>query len=602
MQKEISQFLEKLNVTYAKLHSAYENAFWVSYMGDHSFNERMKESLAKRDAFRSNADLYAQVKHYLPLASKKLHERLSLWKLFFEKYQMPKSVMELKKEIDALEAKLLKERSTRKEGYRDPVTQKFITASKVRMSMMIRTERDETVRKAVFEGLESLATLHLDGYLALVALRNRFAQTLGFEDFYAYKLQTEEGMKKRDLFKLFDEIYQKTKYAFRDIRALEKKMPGLRKPWNFGFMMVGDFTREEDPYYPFDEALDRWGRSFSAIGVNYQKGVLQLDLLDRKGKYNNGFCHWPKIVHLKQGKLQTGSSNFTCNVAYGQIGSGAEGMHTLFHEGGHAAHLLNSIQQDACINTEYPPASTAWAETQSMFLDTMFSSIEWKTRYAKNKEGATYPFDLYVRKVEKTGTIIPLNMMGIHEVMEFERLVYSAKNLTQEKLIDLAKKAYKKFFDRSEDSVSMLDVPHIYSWETACSYHGYGLAELALAQWRTYFYERDGYIVDNPKVGKGLAAVWRLGFSKTFPEMVKIATGKKLAAKSYVDAATLSVPKRITLMRKRIERMEKVKKYIHPINLNATIRMVHGKEVIADSKKGFEKMAEKYAQWLNTKK
>jgi hypothetical protein len=39
---------------------------------------------------------------------------------------------------------------------------------------------------------------------------------------------------------------------------------------------------------------------------------------------------------------------------------------------------------EICLNTEYPPASTAWDETQSMFLDTMFDSIEWRTRYAKN--------------------------------------------------------------------------------------------------------------------------------------------------------------------------------------------------------------------------
>ena len=68
----------------------------------------------------------------------------------------------------------------------------------------------------------------------------------------------------------------------------------------------------------------------------------------------------------------------------GQVGSGYNTGNTLFHEGGHAAHFLGMDERDVCLNTEYPAMSTAWAETQSMFLDTLFSSIEWKKRYAKN--------------------------------------------------------------------------------------------------------------------------------------------------------------------------------------------------------------------------
>ncbi len=445
---------------------------------------------------------------------------------------------------------------------------------------------------------ETLAGDCVDDYVELVALRNAFAKKLGFEDFYAYKLQSEEGMKKADLFKLFDEIYDKTKYAFADIRNLEKTMKGLRKPWNFGYMLAGDFTKEEDPYYIFDDALMRWGRSFAALGIDYRGANLQLDLLDREGKYSNGFCHYPELVHQVNGVMHTGSSNFTCNVVYGQVGSGVQGMHTLFHEGGHAADRVNSIQTEACINTEYPPASTAWAETQSMFLDTLYSSIEWRMRYAKNAQGESYPFDLFKRRIEKLGIVAPLSIMGIHDVMEFERRVYESKNLTSEKVLKLAKTCYKKFFDRSEDSLTMLGVPHIYAFESACSYHGYGLAELALAQWRQYFYDKYGYVVDNKNVGKEMMNVWKLGSSKTFPECVKMATGKKLSSAAFIKSVTMSVPRRIALAKNRLERMKKVKEYANPVSLNATIKMVHGKKIITTNKKSFEDMATTYKKWL----
>jgi hypothetical protein len=260
------------------------------------------------------------------------------------------------------------------------------------------------------------------------------------------------------------------------------------------------------------------------------------------------------------------------------------------------------MQPDACINTEYPPASTAWAETQSMFLDTMFSSIEWRTRYATNKQGQAYPFDLFKRRTEKLGLLAPLGMMGIHDVMEFERRVYEAKNLTSDAVLKIARQAHRKFFDRSEDSISMMNVPHIFSWENACSYHGYGLAELALAQWREYFYEKYGFIVDNPRVGKEMTSMWKLGSSKTFPECVRIATGKKLSPVAFIKNATRSVPARLALAKKRLARMEKVKSFNRSVDLNASIRMVHGKKVIADNKKSFEAMAGTYAKWLGTQK
>jgi oligoendopeptidase F len=411
---------------------------------------------------------------------------------------------------------------------------------------------------------------------------------------------TEEGMTKQEIFGLFDEIFKKTKYAFKNIRRLEKeKMPRLRKPWNYGYMLAGDFTKEEDPYYQFDDAVLMWGKSFAALGIDFQGGTLQLDLLDRPGKYPNGFCHYPEVVQFKNGKRIPGKSNFTANTVYGQIGAGSVGAHTLFHEGGHAADRLNCQTQDVCINTEYPPASTGWAETQSMFIDTLWSSIEWRTRYARNSSGQTYPFDLFERMARKLNITSPLSMMGIIFVMNFERKIYEAKKLDRKKVLEIAKWAYRKYDDMSAESVVALYIPHIYSFESACSYHGYGLAELSLTQWRKYFYDKYGYIVDNPNIGKEMAKVWSIGSSKTYKEFVKLATNKPISAKPFIDEVTMSASAIINRARKRLKRMEKVRKFSGKINLNAKIRLVHGKQVVADNSKSFENMTEKYRNWLH---
>ena len=598
----VSKLLVFLNAQYAKLHREYENYFWLSYMGDQTVTKAMNEALAKRDAFRADANLYSTVCEACKKAKGSSKKKLATWKLFFEKFQTPPALLVLKKTIAELESKIRTLHATQKEGYTDPKTGTFVEASSVKMRTMMRTHPDEPIRKACFEAKEKLSLSALMDYVTLIGLRNEYARGLGFEDFYAYKISTDEGMTKAELFSLFGDIYEKTKYAFDDIRKMEEKMPGLRKPWNFGYMISGDFTKEEDPYFQFDDALLAWGRSFSALGIDYRGGKLTLDLLDRKGKWNNGFCHYPDIIHYKNGKRTPASSNFTCNVVFGQVGSGAQGLNTLFHEGGHAADRLNSIQTESCLNTEYPPASTAWAETHSMFLDTVSSSIEWKTRYAKNEKGEVYPFDLYERKVRKIHPLIATDLMGIIFVSDYEREIYETVDLNEEKVLEIAKRMFAKYFDRSEESVYVLSVPHIYSSDSSAAYHGYGLAELSLSQWREYFYNKYGYIVDNREVGKEMTEVWKLGSSKTFKEFVKIATSKPLTADAYIRSVTKSLHDMITDAKRKMLIMEKVPEYTKPVQLNAKIQMVHGTKMICDNKKSFEEMAERYGKWLRTQK
>ncbi len=587
-------FLEYLNATYSDLHTKYESLFWVSYMYDHTVDVKKDKAMNARDAFRANADLLAQVQEYKKTAKGVIKERLSYWKHFFELYQTPPQALVLKDQIAILESKIQKIRADRKQGYIDPKTKKFIEKSVNEIKNLSVTADDESVRKACFDALQSMSAPLLDDFVALIKLRNEYANLLGHEDFYAYKLAVEEGMTKKELFAIFDTIYDQTKYGFKEIRTLEKTKKGLRKPWNFGYMMAGSFTKEEDPHYPFEEALDRWGRSFRALGIDFKGGTLTLDLLERKGKYNNGFCHWPQLVSYKGEKRIPGVSNFTCNVSLGQSGQEMQGSHTLFHEGGHAAHMLGSEMKDVCVNHEYAPMSTAWAETQSMFLDTVYSSIEWRIRYAKTLDGTSYPFELFQRKTKALHPVTPLRMMSIMMVMYFEKALYEEKNINIEKVRTIAKKVFLKYSDRSETSLSLLEIPHIYAWESACSYQGYGLAELALSQWREYFYKKYGYIVDNPNVGKEMARVWKLGASKTFPELVKIATGKKLTPVAYIRAVTGSISQKVSQAKKRIQDMEKIKSYTKEITFDATIRMVDGKKEIANNKKGFKHMSDVY--------
>ncbi len=602
-----TKLLSYLNTEYAKLHGAYEDAFWLSYMGDHSVDARMNKALAARDAFRANQALKIAVDSMAKRSSGDTKARLGIWSRFFGLFQAPAHALAIREQANALEAKIAKTRTTRKEGYIDPASKKFVEASENKMRFMMRSHADENVRKACFDALEKLPLDTIDDYIETIRLRNEFARALGHDDFYAYKARIDENMTKKELFSIFEKIYDKTKYAFKDIHALEKRFekegkPGLRKPWNFAYMMTGSFIKEEDRYFRFEDVLSRWGRSFDSLGVGFKGGSVSFDLLGRKGKYNNGFCHYPRLVSFENGKRRPGTSNVSSNAIPGQPGSGMRELEVVFHEAGHAADRLNSMQPDACINHEYPPSTVSWAETHSMFMDSISGSVEWRVRYAKDENGGPYPFGLFERKARAIHPVRPLSLMYHIFVVFFEKEVYECKNLTKDKLIEIAKRLHKKYIDRSVDSISILCLPHLYAWESSAYYHGYGLAELAVHQWRAYFFKKYGYIVDNPKVGKEMTKIWSYASLYPAKKLVRMATGKKLSADSFIKNVTSSLPDIISAAKKKIARLESVPMCNGPIDLDGKISMVHGKKLVADNSKSFEDMDMKYRRWLGRQK
>ena len=588
----------KLNREYVRLHTQYEGFYWRFNMGEHTVEEALLRADEALQGFHTNT-LYAEaVEQALTTASVNQTERLHYWQRFFKVNSSSEAASKILRQIVKLEQKINTKLATRREGYLDPATKKFVAASRLQMTMIRSTNADEQLRKACFEALEALPEVVLTDYAKLVHLRNAYAHTLGYEDFYAYKLDTQEQLTKAEVFGLFAQVHEGTKNVFENIKKLEEDIPRLRKPWNQLYHLSASGTQALEKYLPFEHAVPNWLDSFGRLGIGFAGGTLTLDLVERSGKLANGFCHWPTPVHYKNDKRQPEAANFTSNITPGQSGASLEAYKTLFHEGGHAAHYLNNNSSEVCMNIEHAPASAAWAETQSMFIDTMMQGGEWLLTYGKGRGGEQLQLEEYASILEQAPIHTSLFMNKISATAEFEKCVYELKVATPKKIKHLARAMTKKYYNFSTPSHFLLNTPHLYRFEWSGSYHGYGLAALAVAQWREYFHQKYGYIVDNKQIGKEMKAVWQLGSQKSFAQFVKMATRKKLTAQAYIKAATQPPKATISAAKKRLAKQPKQGKVVTAVA--ADIKLVHGPTTIATNKQGNEAMCKRYAHWYQT--
>jgi Zn-dependent oligopeptidase len=326
------------------------------------------------------------------------------------------------------------------------------------------------------------------------------------------------------------------------------------------------------------------------MGVRYHGATLQLDLLDRAGKYENGFCHAPIVPYRrKDGSRIKAQVNFTSNAVPGQRGSGHRAAETLFHEGGHAAHFSNVLMGAPCFSQEFAPSSAAMAETQSMFFDSLLGDADWMTRYAE------VPWPVIERVTRETQPLKATALRNLLVVAFAERALYELPDA------ELSADRVHETFVEIERRLTLLDrcprptlaVPHLLDSDSSAIYHGYILAEAAVSATRVAFVERDGHLVDNPKIGPDLAATyWRPGNSIRFVDFISKLTGKPYSVDALVAEVTQTAEEAIAEQRRRIDRLADVPVVRGPVSLEATISVVHGATTIASTKgRAFEDAA-----------
>jgi len=594
-----ASLISSLNTQYEKYHLDFENQFWGTKMALKSGStEELSATKSAYEAFLGDANNLAAVRARLAAGGLSEEEAgvLAIMEKTFKCYiiEDPKA-KELKEKLNTLEAELSAARNTMTLGYKDPTTGEFVKASSVALRDKMRVVDDEAMRRACFEGMRAIGPFVAERFLEIVKLRNQLARIQGYVDFYDLKVSQAEGFGKARLFEIMDDLEARSRpimVAARERLAAEKGESALL-PYNMGWSLAGDTEKAMDPYFPFEEAVDVWARTFAALGINYRGSTMTLDLCDRAGKYSNGFCHWPQPAWRKaDGTWVPAKTNFTSLASPSQVGSGKTALVTLLHEGGHAAHFSNILQASPFFSQERAPMSVAYAENQSMVLDAMAGDAAWLARYALDREGKPMPWSVIQDHMTATQPYSVFQLRGMLAVPYFEKALYEMPEdqLTVEALTALADKT-EHLVQGGLGGRPLLSVPHILADEASCYYHGYVLAEMSVHQTRAHFFQKyAGKFVDNPAVGKDLADVyWAPGNGAAFLDLVQKLTGKPLAADAWVHE--LERPLDQVLREEKIEYEAAaaagpaIKPGQEP-DLGMRVILAHGDEVISDSLEG----------------
>lgn len=608
--------LDDLNHGYERVHTAKEDAFWRAYMGtgddpDAARKELDEKEIAWQGFLRDPAKL-ARVEKELADAKGALaagsEERVALegWRATFAAHVIPSaSARALADEIVEAEGRLARERAalqlTCDDGGGTPRP-----ASSVELGVKLASDPNEVVRRSAWEGLRSIEPHVLArGFLDVVRLRNRLGRELGGADYYDWKVKRVEGLSKAEVFAWLDELEARTRDAARrGLDALRAKHGARVTPWNARFLASGDVSNEQDPYFPFEKALERWGTSFSALGIRYRGAELVLDLVDRKGKYENGFMHGPVPAWREHGTLRPARIQFTANAIPGLVGAGRRATDTLFHEGGHAAHFANIDMPAPCFAQEYAPSSVAFAETQSMFLESLLRDADWQTLHARDLAGNALPDALVEKAIERTQPLAAWGLRGMLAICFAERALYELdeRELTAERVLAELRRVEREllFLDDGAPRPT-LSVPHLLSGESSAYYHGYVLAEIAVEETREHFEGRDGHLDGNARIGPDLErAYWRPGNSLSFGALIERLTGRPLSARALAERVNRTVDAALDEARAAIRAGRARGPGSGGVRLDAKLRVVDGRETIAEARTDgeFEAACRAFETWI----
>ena len=388
--------------------------------------------------------------------------------------------------------------------------------TKVDITKILQTEENQDIRRKAYEAKIKGGDLIAEDLIELVKMRNEYAKTKGFDNYFDYMIKEEYDVEPEFLDKLISDVYSKAQSKIKLLqnkrqKELKEKF-GVEdlKAYHYGLLLDSDPEKKVNEILLNNNIEDISKKTYAGMGYDIdalqKEGRITLDLYPRKGKNTHGFC-----FGIEAGKDSRILANLMNNV---------NSLDTLNHELGHCMYDLG-LSLDLPF-VDRAPSSSAVTEAVAM----MMGDIMKKEDVLKE----IIPNDLLQKFKESLKNDEANFVSRSLEIIDFERELY--KNPEQNPA-ELWAKMRGKYLNRFEEADNeWATIPHYLTHPGY--YQNYFRATLMKAQIYNHLHKVLGNITENKKTAEYMDKnIFSIGASVEEYDLIKQLTGKEFGVDDF---------------------------------------------------------------------
>lgn len=391
--------------------------------------------------------------------------------------------------------------------------------SKADIAKVLETEKDVEIRKKNYEANIKSGDVIADDLVDLVKMRNEFAKTKGYKNFFEYNLKEAYDVDADYLQKLLDDVYDNAYDMNQKLQAENKKELAEEygisekdlKQYHYGLLLKNNPAKAvNEALKTKEQVVDIAKTTYKNMGYDVDNMPITLDLFPRKNKNTHGFC-----FDIDAGKDARILANLTNNT---------NSIDTLCHELGHCVyHIGINPEMSFLDKSAYPAMTEAVAmmmgdlqQKENILKDTV--SEEVLTKFKNNHKKSEAKF-------------INRSML----IINFEKQMY--ENPEQD-LKQLWHDLSVKYTGANEDEPlnnAWATIPHYLSHPAY--YQNYFRADLIKAQMYKSMREDLGNITENKETANYLNdKLFKYGTSLEESELIELFTGSQLSSDALCES------------------------------------------------------------------
>ncbi len=390
--------------------------------------------------------------------------------------------------------------------------------TKTEITKIIQSESNPDIRKQAYEARIKGGDLIADDLVEFVKMRNEYAKTKGYDNYFDYKLKEDYEVEADFLDSLINEVYSGAKTKISDIQNQKyKELKEFFKTdklegYHYGYLLPSNPEKAVNEILENQNIEQISKQIYNGMGYDVDEfianGNLTLDLYPRKGKNTHGFC-----FGIEAGKDSRILANLSNNVI---------SLDTLNHEMGHCIYDLG-ISRDLPV-VDRCPSSSAFTEAVAM----MMGDIMKKETVLKDILPQDLLKSFMASHSEDEADFISKSLL----IIDFERELYKNPDQNPAKLWQTLRKKYKNQNHAADNEWAT--IPHYLSHPAY--YQNYFRATIMKAQIYKYLRDTLGEITKNTGSADFLKQkIFSLGQSVEEYDLIKQLTGKKFSATDFID-------------------------------------------------------------------